>query len=945
MSKNTIRIKGAKVNNLKNIDLEIPRDKMVVFTGLSGSGKSSLAFDTIYAEGQRRYVESLSSYARQFLGQMDKPDVEYIDGLSPSISIDQKTTNRNPRSTVGTVTEIYDYLRLLFAKIGIPKCPICGTEIKSQSIDQMVDRVMKLEERSKIFVLAPVIRGKKGEHKKLLENIKIQGFVRAIIDDKEYELTEEIELDKNKKHNIDIVVDRLVVKEGIESRLTESLETAFKFSDSIVKVKVVGGEEILFSEKMSCPNRHISFDEIEPRTFSFNSPFGMCHDCNGLGSHKIIDPDLVIPDKNKSLLEGAIECYNMTTGEDGYYYKIFHEIIKYNGFDENTPFKDLSKETIDELFYGTGTRDVKFKFESKFTNENKTFNRPFEGIVKNLERRYASSPMSSMREKIETVMSEMECETCKGKRLNEKALSIFIRDKNISDVTAMSVQKLNEWFNDLELTETESIIGERILKEIRERLKFLKDVGLEYLTLARSAGTLSGGESQRIRLATQIGSGLVGVVYVLDEPSIGLHQRDNEKLLNALRNLTNLGNTLIVVEHDEDTIRCADHIVDIGPRAGIHGGEVVAQGTLKDIMKSKKSITGAYLSGKSKIEVPKQRRKYTDTIKVFGARENNLKNIDVEFPIGVFTCVTGVSGSGKSSLVNSILNKELSNKLNRSKQKTGKFDRIEGYEKLDKVIEIDQSPIGRTPRSNPATYTKLFDNIRDVFAMTTKAKMKGYSKGRFSFNVHGGRCEACKGDGTIKVEMHFLPDVYVPCEVCGGKRYNRETLEVTYNGKNIYDVLEMTVEDGLKFFENHPSIKRKLQTLYDVGLDYIKIGQSSTELSGGEAQRVKLASELAKRGTGQTVYILDEPTTGLHIDDIKKLIEVLNTLVEQGNTVIVIEHNLDMIKIADHIIDLGVEGGDGGGTIVVTGTPEEVAKCEKSYTGQFLRKILGGQNG
>lgn len=945
MSKNTIRIKGAKVNNLKNIDLEIPRDKMVVFTGLSGSGKSSLAFDTIYAEGQRRYVESLSSYARQFLGQMDKPDVEYIDGLSPSISIDQKTTNRNPRSTVGTVTEIYDYLRLLFAKIGIPKCPICGTEIKSQSIDQMVDRVMKLEERSKIFVLAPVIRGKKGEHKKLLENIKIQGFVRVIIDDKEFELTEEIELDKNKKHNIDIVVDRLVVKEGIESRLTESLETAFKFSDSIVKVKVVYGEEILFSEKMSCPNGHISFDEIEPRTFSFNSPFGMCHDCNGLGSHKIIDPDLVIPDKNKSLLDGAIECYNMTTGEDGYYYKIFHEIIKYNGFDENTPFKDLSKETIDELLYGTGSRNIKFRFESKFTNENKTFNKPFEGIVKNLERRYASSPMSSMREKIETVMSEMECETCKGKRLNEKALSIFIRDKNISDVTAMSVQKLNEWFNDLELTETESIIGERILKEIRERLKFLKDVGLEYLTLARSAGTLSGGESQRIRLATQIGSGLVGVVYVLDEPSIGLHQRDNEKLLNALRNLTNLGNTLIVVEHDEDTIRCADHIVDIGPRAGIHGGEVVAQGTLKDIMKSKKSITGAYLSGKSKIEVPKQRRKYTDTIKVFGARENNLKNIDVEFPIGVFTCVTGVSGSGKSSLVNSILNKELSNKLNRSKQKTGKFDRIEGYEKLDKVIEIDQSPIGRTPRSNPATYTKLFDNIRDVFAMTTKAKMKGYSKGRFSFNVHGGRCEACKGDGTIKVEMHFLPDVYVPCEVCGGKRYNRETLEVTYNGKNISDVLEMTVEDGLKFFENHPSIKRKLQTLYDVGLDYIKIGQSSTELSGGEAQRVKLASELAKRGTGQTVYILDEPTTGLHIDDIKKLIEVLNTLVEQGNTVIVIEHNLDMIKIADHIIDLGVEGGDGGGTIVVAGTPEEVAKCEKSYTGQFLRKILGEQNG
>lgn len=940
MSKNTIKIKGAKANNLKNIDLEIPRDKMVVFTGLSGSGKSSLAFDTIYAEGQRRYVESLSSYARQFLGQMDKPDVEYIDGLSPSISIDQKTTNRNPRSTVGTVTEIYDYLRLLFAKIGIPKCPKCGTEIKSQSIDQMVDRVMALEERSKIFVLSPVIRGKKGEHKKLLENIKIQGFVRVIIDEKEYELNEEIELDKNKKHNIDIVVDRLIVKKGIESRLAESLETAFKFSDSIVKVKVVNGEEILFSEKMACPNGHISFDEIEPRTFSFNSPFGMCEDCNGLGSHKIVDPDLVVPDMSKSLLDGAIECYNMTTGEDGYYYKIFNEIIKYNGFDENTPFKNLSKETLDELFYGTNDRCVKFRFESKFSNENKVFNKPFEGIIKNLERRYNTNPMSSFREKIETVMSEKQCETCKGKRLNEKALSVYIRDKNIADITDMSVEKLNEWFSNLELTETENIIGERILKELKERLKFLKDVGLEYLTLSRSAGTLSGGESQRIRLATQIGSGLVGVVYVLDEPSIGLHQRDNEKLLGALRNLTNLGNTLIVVEHDEDTIRQADYIVDIGPRAGIHGGEVVAQGTLKDIMKSKKSITGAYLSGKSKIEVPKTRRKYTDTIKVFGARENNLKNIDVEFPIGVFTCVTGVSGSGKSSLVNSILNKELSNKLNRSKQKTGKFDRIEGYEKLDKVIEIDQSPIGRTPRSNPATYTKLFDNIRDVFAMTTKAKMKGYTKGRFSFNVHGGRCEACKGDGTIKVEMHFLPDVYVPCEVCNGQRYNRETLEVTYNGKNIFEVLDMTVEDGLKFFENHPSIKRKLQTLYDVGLDYIKIGQSSTELSGGEAQRVKLASELAKRGTGNTVYILDEPTTGLHIEDIKKLIEVLNTLVEQGNTVIVIEHNLDMIKIADHIIDLGVEGGDGGGTVVVTGTPEEVAKCEKSYTGQFLKKIF-----
>lgn len=939
MTKNTIKIKGAKVNNLKNIDLEIPRDKMVVFTGLSGSGKSSLAFDTIYAEGQRRYVESLSSYARQFLGQMDKPDVEYIDGLSPSISIDQKTTNRNPRSTVGTVTEIYDYLRLLFAKIGVPKCPTCGTEIKSQSIDQIVDRIMAFEERSKILILSPVVKGKKGEHKKLLNNIKLEGFVRAIIDGEEIELSEEIELDKNKKHDIDIVIDRLIVKEGIEARLTDSLETAFRFSEDVVKVRIMGGEDIIFSQNMSCPNGHISFDEIEPRTFSFNSPFGMCNSCNGLGYHRVVDPDLLF-NKELSLLEGAIELYNVTTGEDGYYYKIFNEIITYHGFDENTKFKDLSKETIDELLYGTGDRKIKFVFESKFTNDRRTYSKSFEGIVKNLERRYTTAPISSVRDKIETVMSDNACESCKGKRLNEKALAVFVRDKNISDITDMSVQDLNKWFNELELTETESIIGERILKEIKERLKFLSDVGLEYLTLSRSAGTLSGGESQRIRLATQIGSGLVGVVYVLDEPSIGLHQRDNEKLLNSLRGLTNLGNTLIVVEHDEDTIRAADYIVDIGPRAGIHGGEVVAKGTVKDIMKNKKSITGAYLSGKEKIEIPKTRRKFTDTIKVKGASENNLKNVDVEFPLGVFTCVTGVSGSGKSSLVTNILNKFLSNELNGSKQKVGKFREITGYEKLDKIIEIDQSPIGRTPRSNPATYTKLFDHIRDVFAMTTKAKMKGYSKGRFSFNVAGGRCESCKGDGTIKVEMHFLPDVYVPCEVCGGKRYNRETLEVTYNEKNIFDILNMTVEDGLKFFENHPSIRRKLQTLHDVGLDYIKIGQSSTELSGGEAQRVKLASELAKKGTGKTVYILDEPTTGLHTDDIRKLISVLNILVEQGNTVIVIEHNLDMIKIADYVIDLGPEGGSGGGTIVATGTPEEIAQCEASHTGRFLKKIL-----
>lgn len=940
MSKNTIKIKGAKVNNLKNIDLEIPRDKLIVFTGLSGSGKSSLAFVTIYAEGQRRYVESLSSYARQFLGQMDKPDVEYIDGLSPSISIDQKTTNRNPRSTVGTVTEIYDYLRLLFAKVGTPKCPVCKMEIKSQSIDQMVDKIMNFDQGSKFLILAPVVRGKKGEHKKLLENIRIKGFVRVIIDDEEFLLSDEIKLDKNKKHNIDIVVDRLVVKEKMKSRIAESLETAFKFTDSIVKVKILQGEEIIFSEKLACPNGHISFDEIEPRTFSFNSPFGMCKYCNGLGYHKIIDTNLLISDMNKSLIEGAINIYNITTGEDGYYYKIFNEIIKYHGFDENTPFKDLSKETIDELLYGTDDRCIKFKFESKFTNESRIFNKPFEGIIKNLEKRYNASSISSMKEKIETVMTEKTCENCKGKRLNEKALAIYIRDKNISDITDMSVENLDLWFSNLELTETEKLIGQRILKEIKERVKFLKDVGLSYLTLSRSASTLSGGESQRIRLATQIGSGLVGVVYVLDEPSIGLHQRDNEKLLKALRNLTDLGNTLIVVEHDEDTIRSADYIVDIGPKAGIHGGEVVAKGSLKDIMKSKRSITGKYLSGKEKIEIPKQRRKFKDTLKIFGACENNLKNIDVKIPLGVFTCITGVSGSGKSSLINSILNKALSNKLNNSKQKVGKFDHIEGYEKLDKVIEIDQSPIGRTPRSNPATYTKLFDNIRDVFAMTTKAKMKGYNKGRFSFNIKGGRCEACKGDGTVKVEMHFLPDVYVPCQVCKGKRYNRETLDVTYNDKNIFDVLEMTVEEGLNFFENHPLIKRKLQTLYDVGLDYIKIGQSSTELSGGEAQRVKLASELSKKQTGKTIYILDEPTTGLHIDDIKKLINILNMLVETGNTVVVIEHNLDMIKIADYIIDLGPEGGDGGGNVVATGTPEDVSKCENSYTGQFLKKIF-----
>lgn len=939
MSK-SIKIKGAKVNNLKNISLEIPRDKMICFTGLSGSGKSSLAFDTIYAEGQRRYVESLSSYARQFLGQMEKPDVEYIDGLSPSISIDQKTTNRNPRSTVGTVTEIYDYLRLLFAKIGIIKCPLCKEEIKSQSVDQMVDKIMKLPIKTKFLVLSPVVKGKKGEHKKLLENIKKNGFVRVIVDGREFMISDEIKLDKNKKHNIDIVVDRLIVKENISSRLSESLETSFKFSDGVAKIKIIDGDEIVFSEKNACPNCGISFDEIQPRTFSFNSPFGMCKDCNGIGYHKIIDKNLIISDMEKSLSEGAIEIYNLTTGEDGYYYKIFNEIINYHGFNEKTPFKDLSKETLDELFYGTNQRNIKFKFESKFTNEIKVFNKPFEGILENLKRRYNNSVTSSIREKIETVMVENKCETCNGKRLNEIALSVYIRDKNIFDITDMSISNLNIWFSNLNLTETEKIIGDRILKEIKERLKFLEDVGLNYLTLSRSANTLSGGESQRIRLATQIGSGLVGVIYVLDEPSIGLHQRDNEKLLKALRHLTNLGNTLIVVEHDEDTIRQADFIVDIGPKAGVHGGEVVAKGTLEDIIKNKNSITGKYLSGAEKIEIPKERRKFKDTLKIVGAKENNLKNIDVEIPLGVFTCVTGVSGSGKSSLINSILNKELLNKLNNAKQRVGNFDHLEGYEKLDKVIEIDQSPIGKTPRSNPATYTKLFDNIRDVFSMTTKAKMRGFNKGRFSFNVKGGRCEACKGDGTIKVQMHFLPDVYVPCEVCKGKRYNRETLDVTYNDKNIFDVLNMTVEEGLSFFENHPAIERKLKTLFDVGLDYIKIGQSSTLLSGGESQRVKLASELSKKQTGKTIYILDEPTTGLHIHDIKKLIKILNMLVDNGNTVVVIEHNLDMIKVADYIIDLGKEGGDGGGEVIAKGTPEEILNVEKSYTAKFLKKIL-----
>lgn len=938
MSLDKIVINGAKENNLKNVDLTIPRDKMVVFTGLSGSGKSSLAFDTIYAEGQRRYVESLSSYARQFLGQMDKPNVEYIEGLSPSISIDQKTTSKNPRSTVGTVTEIYDYLRLIYARIGTPYCPVCGKKITSQTVDQMVDKILNLENRTKILVLAPIVRGKKGEHVRILNNMKKEGFVRAIIDGEQYEFSEDIKLEKNKKHDIDVVVDRIIVKEGIETRLSDSLETALKLSDGIVKIQIVDGETMVLSAKKSCPDGHISYDEIEPRSFSFNNPFGMCPECNGLGFHKEVDKDLVIPNYNLSLNEGAIDPF-ATSKEGTYYYEIINAIAESYKFPRDKAIKEAPKEMIDEILYGTGKKQLKFTFDSHYTGRKK-FVGSFEGVINNLERRYLQSGSDAMKSRIEEYMTEITCSKCHGARLKDEYLSVKINGLNIAEVTDMPISESYEWFNNLKLNESEKIIAEEVLKEIKERLKFLKDVGLEYLTLSRSSGTLSGGESQRIRLATQIGSALVGVVYVLDEPSIGLHQRDNDKLLASLRGLTDIGNTLIIVEHDEDTMRVSDYIVDIGPGAGIHGGEIVAQGTLEDICKNKNSITGQYLSGKKKIEVPKTRREKKGSIKLKGCKENNLKNVDVEFPLGVFTCVTGVSGSGKSSLVNEILYKVLAKELNRAKMKPGKYESIEGLEQLDKVIQIDQSPIGRTPRSNPATYTKVFDSIRDLFAQTPEAKMRGYQKGRFSFNVKGGRCEACKGDGTVKVEMHFLPDVYVPCEVCKGKRYNRETLQVKYKGKNISDILDMTVDEGVEFFENMPNIGRKLQTLKDVGLGYIKIGQSSTELSGGEAQRVKLATELSKRSTGKTIYILDEPTTGLHTADIHKLIGVLDLLVEQGNTVIVIEHNLDVIKTADYIIDLGPEGGDGGGTIVATGTPEDIAKVKESYTGQFLKKIL-----
>jgi excinuclease ABC, A subunit len=937
LTEHDIVIKGARTNNLKNVDITLPRDEMIVFTGLSGSGKSTLAFDTIYAEGQRRYVESLSSYARQFLGNVDKPDVDTIEGLSPSISIDQKTTNRNPRSTVATVTEIYDYYRLLYARIGDAYCPVCGKKIEAQSIDQMVDRILELSEKTRIQILAPVIRGKKGQHKKALANIQKEGFVRVVIDGQRHDLEEDIELSKTKKHDISIIVDRIVIKEGIESRLTDSLETALRLSDGLVFIDVIDGESFMLSSKLACPDGHVSLPEITPNMFSFNAPVGMCPDCNGLGYHLQIDPELVIPDLDLSINQDAVDAYS-GSAKDSYYYQTIRAIADHYNFSYDKPLKNAPKALIDDILYGTDY-DLSFVFDSRFSGR-KRYKGKFEGAVTNLADRYERTNSETQRKRFREFMGEEECKTCHGDRLKPEVLSIKVNETNIAELSKLSVEKSAEFFDKLELSEMKANIAELIIKEIKARLKFLNDVGLGYLTLNRAASTLSGGESQRIRLATQIGSGLVGVCYVLDEPSIGLHQRDNDRLISSLRNLTDIGNTLIVVEHDEDTIRQADFIVDIGPRAGIHGGEVVAKGSVEDIINSKRSITGDYLSGRKEIPIPKERRKSDKFIEIRGAAENNLKGIDVKIPVGVLTSVTGVSGSGKSSLVNEILYKSVTKKLNKTKVRPGKHKEILGLDQIDKVIAIDQSPIGRTPRSNPATYTKVFDNIRDVFAMTNEAKMKGYNKGRFSFNVKGGRCEACKGDGTIKVDMMFLPDVYVPCEVCHGKRYNRETLEVKYKGKDISEVLDMTVEEGIEFFANHPPIVRKLQTLYDVGLGYIKIGQPSTELSGGEAQRVKLATELAKVGTGQTLYILDEPTTGLHMADVHKLIDVLNRLVDQNNTVVVIEHNLDVIKVSDYLVDLGPEGGDGGGRLVACGSPEELSKIKKSYTGQYLKKIL-----
>ena len=935
-----IKIRGAKEHNLKGIDVDIPRDEFVVLTGLSGSGKSSLAFDTIYAEGQRRYMESLSSYARQFLGQMEKPNVEKIEGLSPAISIDQKSTNRNPRSTVGTVTEIYDYFRLLYARIGIPHCPKCGREIRKQTVDQMVDQIMSMPQGTKIQLLAPVVRGRKGEHQKLLERAKRSGYVRVQVDGSVYELTEEIRLDKNKKHNIEIVVDRLVVKPGIEKRLTDSIENVLNLAEGLMTVDVIGGEPVQFSQSFSCPDCGISIDEIEPRSFSFNNPFGACPECYGLGYKMEFDEDLKIPDKRLSLAEGAIQVMGWQSSADpsSYTYATLKALSKEYGFSLNTPYQELPEDVRHILIYGTGGRTVKVHYRGQ--RGEGVYDVAFEGLIQNVNRRYRETGSDAIKQQYEEFMRITPCKCCGGQRLKKDALAVTVADKNIYEVTSLSIRKLQEFLNDMQLTRQQLLIGEQVIKEIKARVGFLVDVGLDYLTLARATGTLSGGEAQRIRLATQIGSGLVGVAYILDEPSIGLHQRDNDKLLATLKHLKDLGNTLIVVEHDEDTMRAADYIVDIGPGAGEHGGEVVAVGNAEEIMKNKKSLTGAYLSGRIQIPVPEERRKPTGFLTIKGARENNLKNIDVKIPLGIMTCITGVSGSGKSSLTNEILYKHLARDLNRARVIPGKHDDILGLDQLDKVIDIDQSPIGRTPRSNPATYTGVFDMIRDLFAATPDAKARGYKKGRFSFNVKGGRCEACSGDGILKIEMHFLPDVYVPCEVCGGKRYNRETLEVKYKGKSIYDVLNMTVEEALKFFENVPSIHRKIQTLYDVGLSYIRLGQPSTELSGGEAQRIKLATELSKRGTGKTIYILDEPTTGLHFADVHKLIEILRRLSDSGNTVVVIEHNLDVIKTADYIIDMGPEGGDGGGTVIAEGTPEEVAKVKKSYTGQYVKKYL-----
>ena len=936
-----IIIKGPKEHNLKNVDLELPRNKFIVFTGLSGSGKSSLAFDTIYAEGQRRYVESLSAYARQFLGQMEKPNVEYIEGLSPAISIDQKTTSKNPRSTVGTVTEIYDYLRLLFARVGEVHCSVCGAKISQMTIQEIVDKMMEFPERTKLQILSPVVRGQKGTHKKLIENIKKEGFVRIRVNGENYEVTDEIDLSKNKKHNIEVVVDRIVIKDGIESRLTDSIETAVKLSDGLVIAQIIDGEEILYSTKFACPEHGVGIEELSPRMFSSNAPFGACETCNGLGESKEVDPDLVIPNKDLSIKQGAIAAWgSVGVNDDTYYSKMVQSLANHFGVSIETPVKDLPEEFVHELLYGTNNVMVQFIYESKYGGRRE-YQAYFEGVIPNLERRYRETNSEYSRDKIEEYMAETPCPKCKGARLKKEVLSVLVDGKNIMEVTDFSVNELVEYIENINLSEKQKFIAHEILKEIRGRAIFLRDVGLDYLNLSRKAGTLSGGEAQRIRLATQIGSALVGVLYVLDEPSIGLHQRDNDRLIKTLRHLTDIGNTLIVVEHDEDTMRECDYIVDIGPGAGVHGGQIVAQGTLEEILDNPNSITGQYLSGKKEIQIPEITREGNGNfIEIVKANENNLKNINVKFPLGKFTCITGVSGSGKSTLINDILYKGIASKINKLRDRPGKHKEIKGIENIDKIINIDQSPIGRTPRSNPATYTGVFDMIRDLFASTNEAKARGYQKGRFSFNIKGGRCEACKGDGIIKIEMHFLPDVYVPCEVCKGERYNRETLQVKYKDKTIADVLDMNVEEALKFFENIPNIKRKLETLMDVGLSYIKLGQPSTQLSGGEAQRIKLATELSKRPTGKTLYILDEPTTGLHMADVDKLIQVLQKLADTGNSIVVIEHNLDVIKTCDYIIDLGPEGGYKGGKIVATGTPEEVSKVEGSYTGKFLKKYF-----